>query len=404
MKKLLSYALLGCITLALGVVGCADDPASSNTPIDPTTSSKIVPPPPNAQLVQNSWIVLFNDDMANVPAVVSELSENRDMVVTNVYQYAIKGFAARMSKETVQELAADPRVVLIENDQMMFTATQTVDWGIGAIGADVSSAVSGNGSGTVTGVQIYILDTGIDLDHPDLNVDSAASRNYTNDASPDDGHGHGTHCAGIAAAMDNTSFTVGAAPGAQLIAVKVLSNTGSGYNSWVMAGLDYVVARKGANSTMPMVASLSLGGPTDAALDRTIANTVNADIVVCVAAGNSNADASTSSPARAPSAITVGAYGSNNALASFSNYGRLVDINAPGVAIFSTYKNGGTATLSGTSMACPYVAGSAALYLSTHPTETPINVRNQLVLDAKAKVSVPGRKKTTNRSVYVGTY
>lgn len=404
MKKLLSYALLGCITLALGVVGCADDPASSNTPIDPTTSSKIVPPPPNAQLVQNSWIVLFNDNMANVPAVVSELSENRDMVVTNVYQYAIKGFAARMSKETVQELAADPRVVLIENDQMMFTATQTVDWGIGAIGADVSSAVSGNGTGTVTGVQIYILDTGIDLDHPDLNVDSAASRNYTNDASPDDGHGHGTHCAGIAAAMDNTSFSVGAAPGAQLIAVKVLSNTGSGYNSWVMAGLDYVASRKAANSTMPMVASLSLSGPPDLSLDRTIANTVNAGIVVCVAAGNSNADASTASPARAPSAITVGAYGSNNVLASFSNYGRLVDINAPGVAIFSTYKNGGTATLSGTSMACPYVAGCAALYLSTHPTETALAVRNQLVLDAKAKVSVPGRKKTTNRSVYVGTY
>lgn len=398
------YGALALLASLCLVPGCSDqNPAEVAG--GSRAGSKIVLAPPGTNVLADAWVVVLNDDVPDVRGVIAELQEEIDMSVTHVYEHALNGFSATVGKNALERLAADPRVMMIEPVQEMHVDAQTIDWGIRAIAADSSSALCGDGAGTVTGVQIYILDTGCDLDHPDLNLDTLLMRNYTNDASVEDGHGHGTHCAGIAAARDNTIFNVGVAPGAPVIPIKVLGNNGSGYNSWVIAGVDYVAQRKRNNGSIPMVASMSLGGGPDGALDRAITSAINDGVVVVVAAGNDNRDASLSSPSRCAAAITVGAYGSSGSRASFSNYGRLVDIFAPGVSIYSTYKNGTGATLSGTSMACPYVAGVAALYISnpSNASKTPLEVRNQLVFDSRYIISV-GRAKTTRRSVHARTY
>ncbi len=395
---------LALVLTGLTFTGCSDSSPTDNAAAK-GAGGKVVSLAPGTPVLPGSWIVVFQEDVPDVDGAIADLRKEIDMGVTHVYRYVLKGFAASISQDDVFRLAGDPRVLIIEPDMEMRATVQTVDWGIRAIGADSSSAQSGDGTGTVTGVEVYVLDTGCDMDHPDLNVNSTLARNYTTDASVEDGHGHGTHCAGIIAAMDNTSFTVGVVPGAPIIPLKVLANTGSGYNSWIISGLDYIAQRKAANSSIPMVASMSLGGGVSTSLDAAVTGAVNDGIVVVAAAGNENDDAMNHSPSRAEAIITVGAYGSNGSRASFSNYGRRVDVFAPGVNILSTYKNGTSAYLSGTSMACPYVAGCAALLLSGsgNGSMTPLQVRNQLVYDSKNFV-YSGLAKTTNRSVYVRYY
>lgn len=408
-RRASSSVWLVVLLLIAGLGGCADEPLRPSPLDQPAaqepeiTTEKFLRSAPGAVLVSNSYIVVFDEHVANSQELAAEMAARYGLTMRNIYTHAIKGYAALIPKGKIDSIASDPRVAYIQQDQVITTTVQTPSWGIAAIAADVSTAQSGNGSGSVTGVEIYIIDTGIDFDHPDLNV--VDSVNYTTDPLAEDGHGHGTHVGGITAAIDNANQVVGVAPGAPLFGVKVLKDSGWGYSSWVIAGIDYVSGRKATTPGMPMVANLSLGGPADSALDQSIEGCVNAGVVVVVAAGNSNIDASNSSPARAPSGITVGAYASNNALAGFSNYGKLIDINAPGVGILSTYKNGGMASLSGTSMAAPYVAGSAALYLSNplNASKSPLAVRNQLVVDARTVV-VHSKIKTTTRGVYVATY
>lgn len=395
---------LALLVAGLTMAGCSDD-SPTETAFGKNAGGKIVSVSPGTYVQKGSWIVQLQDDVPDVDRVVGDLRHDVNMRVTHTYRHAMKGFAAIVAEGDIVRLALDPRVVLIEPDMEMRADAQTVDWGIRAISADSSSARSGDGTGTITGVEVYVLDTGCDMDHPDLNVNATLARNFTSDASVEDGHGHGTHCAGIIAAMDNSSFTVGVVPGAPVIPLKVLSNSGTGYNSWIIAGLDYVAQRKGAVPGTPMVASMSLGGDPSSTLDRAVAGTIDDGVVVVVAAGNDNTDAMNHSPARSEPAITVGAYGSSGNRASFSNYGRRIDVFAPGVNIYSTYKNGTAATMSGTSMACPYVAGCAALLLSnpSNASMTPFQVRNQLVFDSRNFV-YSGLAKTTNRCVCVRTY
>ena len=208
----------------------------------------------------------------------------------------------------------------------------------------------------------WVIDTGIDLDHPDLNVDKARSRNFSTGASPEDGNGHGTHVAGIIGAKDNSIGVVGVSPGATLVAVRVLNNAGSGTNSGVIAGVDYVAAN-GHNGD---VANMSLGGGISQALDNAVVNAAATGVKFTLAAGNESDSAHNHSPARAngPNVYTVSAF----AKAQRDRYRRPVgvlfqlrhppvDYAEPGSSIPSTYKNGGYATLSGTSMAAPHLAG-----------------------------------------------
>jgi subtilisin family serine protease len=223
---------------------------------------------------------------------------------------------------------------------------QTTPWGIARVNG---------GSGTPNGVA-WIIDTGIDFTHPDLNVDQSRSVNFSSGPSAADGNGHGTHVSGIIAAKANTIGVIGVTPGARVIAVRVLNNAGSGSNSDVIAGVDWV-AGHGANGD---VANMSLGGGPSQALDNAVVAAAATGVKFTIAAGNESDDANNHSPARAngPNVYTVSAFSEGDNWASFSNFGNPpIDFGEPGVGILSTYKGGGYATLSGTSMAAPHLAG-----------------------------------------------
>jgi subtilisin len=320
--------------------------------------------------------------------------------VGHVYRHALKGYSARLSSDRVAALEADPSVAAVAPDLPVHAFVQTMPTGIDRIDGELSSTVSGNGSGTVN-ADIAIIDTGIDLDHPDLNA-----RNGTNCVTPgapaEDDHGHGTHVAGTAAALDNADGVVGVAPGARVWAVKVLNAAGSGTTSQIICGIDWVTANAGTIE----VANMSLGGFSffgafsgcNSAFDPmhpAICRSVQAGVTYAVAAGNSAADANNFVPATYSQVITVSALADFNGqpgggaaatcradeddtFANFSNFGADIDIIAPGVCILSSYLGGSYNTFSGTSMASPHVAGAAALYKSANPGASPAQVRTAL--------------------------
>jgi hypothetical protein len=284
-----------------------------------------------------------------------------DAAIEHVYGSTIEGFSVSLSEEQARLLANDPAVSYIEPDRIIQIAqkgkpgggggtapAQTTPWGITRVGGSVDYTGSN---------KAYILDSGIDLDHPDLNVASYGFNGTSgrDSKSLDDGNGHGTHVAGTIAAKNNSIGVVGVAAGALVVPVKVLGATGSGTTSGVIAGVNYV----GANGQAGDVANMSLGGGISQTLDDAVV-AASSKVKFVLAAGNSSADANTSSPARANGAniYTISAMDSADKLASFSNFGNPpVDFAAPGVGIQSTYKGGGYASLSGTSMAAPHVAG-----------------------------------------------
>ena len=313
--------------------------------------------------------------------------------VIHTYENTIKGFTIRVpNQSSLAAIQSDPRVEYVEQDQRVtIFQQQALPTGVDRVDRELSSTVPRNRIGSAVDADIAIIDTGIDLTHPDLNVYRATSFvDGTNSGNDDEGHG--THVAGIAAAKDNNEGVVGIAPGARLWAVKVLNGTGSGPISTIIAGIDYVTQH--ANEID--VANLSFGCKCPSkALDTAIHNSVAAGITYVVAAGNSASDASAFSPASNPDVITVSAmadsdgkcgglgpstkYGNDDTFASFSNYGPTVDMAAPGVNIYSTYKGSSYATLSGTSMASPFVAGAAALYKSSHIGASPSEVKQALI-------------------------
>lgn len=306
----------------------------------------------------------------------------------HVYSAGLRGFAARLTARQIDALESEPMVAYVEADGTMTANAQTLPWGIHRIDADISSTLAGNGSGAVTNVNVYIIDTGI-ATHADLNrgkhVNFAGGQNT-------DCNGHGTHVAGTVAAKDNTSDVVGVSPGAPLTGVKVLGCSGSGTTSGVIKGVDWVTA----NATKPAVANMSLGGGVSTTLDTAVKKSADSGVFYSIAAGNSGADACNSSPASAGThdgVMTTAATDSSDQEASWSNYGPCVDVWAPGVSILSTRKGGGTTTMSGTSMAAPHVAGTGALYLSTATSVSASAVEIKLKADATStsKVSKNGR-------------
>jgi subtilisin family serine protease len=324
---------------------------------------------------------------------MAEESRTKGAEILNLYEHVLDGYVMKTSENSstalVSELRQDPRVAFVEPDQRVHALGQTLPVGVDRVDGDASLTASGDGSGAVD-ADIAILDTGIDLDHPDLNVYHEKTF-VPGTSSADDDNGHGTHVAGITAAKDNAIGVVGIAPGARLWSIKVLDSTGAGSISDIIAGIDYVTA----HSAEIDVVNLSFGCECSSpALDAAINNAVQAGVVFVVAAGNDHKDASSFSPARNPNVIAVSAmadsdgkcggqgtstkYGSDDTFASFSNYGAPVDMVAPGVGILSTYKDGKYAELSGTSMAAPHVTGGIALYESSHPGATPAQVKAAL--------------------------
>lgn len=308
-------------------------------------------------------------------AQASVVAGRHGVSVENTYDSAVQGFSGRLTLRQLLALGLDRQIAYIEEDQRVRISNDTVPPGIVRVGATLNSKALINGSNLESvNVDIAIIDTGIQLNHPDLYVYRNIS--FTGTRTGNDDNGHGTHCAGIAAARDNNAGVVGMAPGARLWAVKVLDRSGSGSISNVIKGVDYVTRY----STSIEVANMSLGGGNSATLNNAIANSVARGVVYVVAAGNSNVDAANSSPANSPNVICVSAtvdtdglpgglglgtgYGADDTFASFSNYGAVVDMAAPGVNILSTYIGSAYASMSGTSMAAPHVAGAAGLYLA----------------------------------------
>ena len=378
----------------------------------------------------SSWVVTLEEgtsmqDVTNIPP--------NKVVMTNVYEYVLNGFSCvtdfgcicymKENNNCIQNFEADAQVETNANNTV-----QTVGQFIRRIGANNSSSQSGTKTPLVpvnTNIYAFVIDTGILSTHPDLKIATQYCVNLTTNAKTrwSDDNGHGTHVAGIIGALDNNIGIVGVAPGVNLVAVKVLSKNGSGSISTVIAGVDYVYRWKVANPTLRAVTNMSLGGGFYAPLNTAVNNLSNFNVPVCVAAGNSATNSSTESPASAVNAITVGAYDSiNNVLASFSNYGSIVDILAPGVSIDSTYLNNGYTVLSGTSMASPVVAGTIALVMTTQPSlTTTISIRNKIVADSAILTPTNYNKTigsnplitlstaattagTINRSVYAGIY
>lgn len=267
------------------------------------------------------------------------------------------------NRASEKALASHPGVLRVDEDvlvqalshQSSSQPSQSLPWGVDRIDAEAVWPL-GNSADPV---KVAIIDTGISKDHPDLKDNIKGGYNAINPAkSWNDDNGHGSHVAGIAAALNNTIGVVGAAPLADLYAVKVLNRNGSGFLSDVIEGIQWAVA-----SGMQVI-NMSLGSSSDVqSMHDAVIGAYNAGVVVVAAAGNSGG--AVSYPAAYPEVIAVSATDQNNNLASFSSRGPEVDLAAPGVSIYSTYKGTGYATLSGTSMAAPHVAGAAALVLNT---------------------------------------
>lgn len=295
--------------------------------------------------------------------------------ITRTFSHALNGVAASLPVRAVAALSRRPGIAAVEADApVSVDASQSgATWGLDRIdqaSLPLNSTYTYNYDGTynsgVSRVTAYIIDTGIRSTHSEFTGRVGSGYTAISDANgTNDCNGHGTHVAGTVGGT-----TYGVAKGVQLVPVRVLNCQGSGTTSGVIAGINWAIADHAAG--VPAVANMSLGGGTSSALDTAVTNLVNDGVVLAVAAGNSNADACLSSPARAAAPLTVGATDSKDARASYSNFGKCLDLFAPGSSITSAWIGSDTATntISGTSMATPHVAGVAALVLSAYPTAT----------------------------------
>lgn len=380
MRKFAALATVSAVALA-GIVFAAaggGKSAGSGTVLLPTTSGASVAasakPTPTAaatSAIPDSWICVFKK--GSVAPGAEQAEANRVVGkaggrIGHVYRYALQGFSINLPAQGAQAVAAhNPNIEYCEADQLAtvidpINALARPGGGGGSTTESTPAGITRVGGGTAysgTG-RAFVIDSGIDLTHPDLNVDTALSKNFvTRETSPQDLNGHGTHVSGTIAAKINGVGVVGVAPGAKLIAVRVLDRRGSGAYSDVIAGVDYVASV----GKLGDVANMSLGGPVSDALDTAVINASNSSkVIFALAAGNETDDANNHSPARAdgPYIYTVAAVNSTDTFASFSNYSVIndpVDFAEPGVSILSTWLNGGYNTISGTSMATPHLAG-----------------------------------------------
>jgi len=347
------------------------------------------------------YIVVLKEGASDPGRTANGMARHYGLRVGHVYGHALGGFSAVIPNERVAAVRSDERVEYVEPDKTYYAVAQTLPWGINRIDADKSSTDAGNGSGSVSNVNAYIIDSGI-YRHTDLNVDGHV--NFTGDGKPTDCFGHGTHVAGTVAAKDNAAAVVGAAPDAQLTGVKVLGCDGSGTLTNILKGIDWVTA----NAKKPAIANMSLSGPTSQTLDDAVRRSAGSGLFYSIAAGNNGAKACNYSPARAGAGtnngiMTTAATDKFDQEPSWSNFGSCVDVWAPGVGILSTWKGGGTELEKGTSQAAAHVGGGGALYLSSHTGAGPSKVESVIKQAAKNTTNTSKNERSVVRE-YVGGF
>lgn len=380
MKRRIAAAVATTAAVAAVVGTVAAVPAEAAPAEGPVLHADSADAVPGSYIVTLKGNVGFKATAQQGKGLISEYGGT----VERTYTSALNGYAAALTSTEAKRLAADPEVASVEQDQEVHVlGTQSsAPWGLDRI--DQSNLPL---SGTYTypdsagsGSTVYVLDTGVRITHQQIAGRASYGYDFVdNDATAQDGYGHGTFVATTVAGS-----TYGVAKQAKIVAVRVLGNDGSGTTSGVIAGVDWITSNHVANS----VANVSLGGSASSSLDTAVTNSIASGVTYAIAAGNSNANAANYSPARVANAITVGATTNTDARASYSNYGSSVDIFAPGSNITAAWNTSDTATYtgSGTSFATPHVAGAAALYLTAHPGSSPATVAAALVNGATSNV------------------
>jgi subtilisin family serine protease len=387
-------SLTAVAMFSLALAACSDSPTAVNSETEPSQAAASS----GAPSVAGRFIVTLRE-RTNPVAVAREHGVRPHYV----YTHALTGFAGAISDAARQGLLRDNRVVRVEPDGIatIVTTQSGATWGLDRIdqpARPLSGTYSYNNTGA--GVTAYIIDTGIRFGHNEFGGRATSGFDAVDGGTADDCNGHGTHVAGTVGGS-----VYGVAKAVSLVGVRVLNCSGSGTWSGVIAGMDWVTA----NHSGPTVANMSLGGGANSSVDQAVRNMIASGVATAIAAGNGNPggraqDACKYSPARVTEAMTIGATSSSDAKASWSNYGNCVDWFAPGVGITSAWATSNTATntISGTSMATPHTAGVVALYLQSHLSATPSQVRD--ALSANTTKNVVTSSKTVNNDLLFSNY
>jgi subtilisin family serine protease len=360
--------------------------------------------------IQGSYLVMIKDSASPRAAAndtAKALVDRYGGKINVVWQDAVNGFAATMTDQQARRMAADPRIVHVEQDATVQLAAPSIQgtqpnppsWGLDRIdqrNLPLNSSYTYPNEGA--GVTAYVIDTGIRISHTTFGGRAVWGTNTVGDGNNTDCNGHGTHVAGT---IGGSQY--GVAKATRLVAVKVLSCSGSGSFTGIVSGVNYVTSN---HTSGPAVANMSLGGTgSNATLENAIRSSISDGVVYAIASGNSNSNACNFTPARTPEAITVNASTRTDTRASFSNFGTCTDIFAPGEGITSAWSTSDTATntISGTSMATPHVAGGAALILGASPGMAPQTVATTMYNNATPNIITNPGTGSPNRLLFVGS-